>query len=402
ELPGLEAVIGVDGAEYARLLAGEGIAVCERAPEDTAWLFYTSGTTGRPKGAMHTHRSLGAMADAHLIEIFPAGPADRLVYLTPLSHAAGLLSFHVIASGGAHVFPTFRGFQADDFYRLVARHRVTKALLVPTMIQRLLDAPWPPAQDISSLQSIFYGGAPIYVDRLKQVVGRFGPIFVQVYAQGEAPLACTYLDHRDHAAHGPDGERRLASAGRECHGIQVAVLDGDDRPLEVGSTGEVAVRGPLVMQGYWGKPEATQETLRNGWLHTGDVGHFDEGGYLFITDRIKDLIIKGGSNIYPREVEEVLHRHPAVREATVFGVPDPEWGEEVVAAVSLHPGRAADGEELAAWCRTSLTKFKVPARFHLLEDLPKSGYGKILKRELRQTLYPGAQWAGGVRPEAAR
>jgi len=400
DVPGLAHMIAIEGAAASNALDYEALVGATRLIADVAideldlaWLFYTSGTTGRPKGAMHTHGSLGAMADAHLIEIFPMGPDERAAYMTPLSHAAGLLSFHVLAGGGAHVFPTGRGFQPEEFYRLVERHRVTKTILVPTMIQRMLDAPWPPAHDISSLRSVMYGGAPIYEDRLQQALSRFGRIFVQVYAQGEAPLACTYLTKDDHA-----DERRLTSAGRECHGVQVCILDGEDRPLPQGQTGEVAVRGPLVMRGYWGNEAATRETLRNGWLHTGDVGHFDAEGYLYITDRMKDLIIKGGSNIYPREIEEILHRHPAVREATVFGIPDPEWGEAVVAAVSLQQGEAATEAELAAWCRERMTAFKAPSRVHVLPDLLKSGYGKILKREMRQALYPqAAQWTGGKR-----
>ncbi|MGH7002425.1 MAG: class I adenylate-forming enzyme family protein [Alphaproteobacteria bacterium] len=408
QVPGLEHVIAIEGAAEAKgaldyeALVGAASQAADAAVDggDLAWLFYTSGTTGRPKGAMHTHGSLGCMVDAHLVEVFPMAPAERLAHLTPLSHAAGLLAFHVVAGGGAHVFPTTRGFQPEEFYRLVERHRVTKTILVPTMIQRMLDAPWPPAHDISSLRSVMYGGAPIYVDRLKQALARFGPIFVQVYAQGEAPLACTFLSKLDHAGD-PANEQRLASAGRECHGAEMRILDADDRPLAPGVTGEVAVRGGVVMRGYWNNPAATRETLRNGWLHTGDVGHMDADGFLYITARMKDLIIKGGSNIYPREIEEILYRHPAVREATVFGVPDPEWGEEVVAAVALHPGQAATGADLAQWCRASMSNFKAPARFHVLPDLAKSGYGKILKREVRQALYPDAgQWTGGNRAAA--
>lgn len=394
---GIDGVIDYDGA-IAAAPAMEDAAIDDH---DAAWLFYTSGTTGHPKGAIHTHRSLRSMADIHLIDVFPTAPGDRLAHLTPMSHAAGLMALHQTAAGGAHVFPTFKSFQPEDFYRFVARHRVTKATLVPTMIQRLLDAPWPPPCDISSLQTVLYGAAPMYVDRLKEALARFGAIFVQVYAQGEAPLSCTRLSKAEHVAGDPRTERRLASAGRACHAVEVAVVDGDDRPVKPGMPGEIVARGDVVMQGYWNNPAATAETLRNGWLHTGDIGHLDEDGFLYITDRVKDMIIKGGTNIYPREVEEVLHRHPAIREATVFGIPDPGWGEQVIAAVSLNDGMAADDADLGAWCLQHLASFKKPLRFHVIADLPKNGYGKILKREIRAQLYPAAKpWAGGVAASA--
>ena len=383
--------------DFDTLIAGaEPVSDAEIEDTDLAWLFYTSGTTGHPKGAMHTHRSLRSMIDTQLVEILPTGPDDRLAHLTPMSHAAGLLVFHQVAAGGAHVFPTFRSFQPEEVYGFIERYRVTKAMLVPTMIQRLLDAPWPTACDISSLRTVMYGAAPMYVERLKEALARFGPIFLQVYAQGEVPLVCTYLTKHEHVADHPRTEHRLASAGRECYAVEVKVFDGDDRAAPNGSNGEIVVRGDPVMLGYWNNPEATRETLRNGWLHTGDIGHMDEDGYLYITDRVKDMIIKGGTNIYPREIEEVLYRHPAIREATVFGIPDDQWGEQVIAAVSLQEGAEADEAVLGDWCSRHLAGFKRPARFHVLSDLAKSGYGKILKREVRQQLYPHAlRWAGG-------
>jgi long-chain acyl-CoA synthetase len=233
-----------------------------------------------------------------------------------------------------------------------------------------------------------YGAAPMYVERLKEAVERFGQVFVGVFAQGEAPLACTWLSKEDHILSDEARLKQLASVGRESYGVQVRIVDENDQILPPNSTGEIVVRGDLVMQGYWDDPEATNVTLRNGWLHTGDVGHMDEDHFLYITDRLKDMIIKGGTNIYPREIEEVLYRHPDVREATVFGVPDSEWGEAVFAAISLKQGANATGEQLGDWCIAHLSTYKKPSKFHFVDELAKNNYGKIMKREVRKALYP--------------
>ncbi|MDH3233528.1 MAG: AMP-binding protein [Alphaproteobacteria bacterium] len=397
QMPAVAHVIAMDGAgageagvqDYEALIAASAPIPDVPVSHDTlSWIFYTSGTTGHPKGAVHTHRSLGAMVDAQIIEIWPNGPGERLAHVTPMSHAAGLLVFHHTAGAGAHVFPDFTRFEPEAFYRMVDRHKVTKASLVPTMIHRLLDGAWPVPYDISSLQTVQYGGAPLHLEPLNRALDRFGPIFVNVYAQGEAPLACTILPKAEHVATDEVTKRRLRSVGRACYGAEVAIFGSDDCPVAAETSGEIVVRGDLVMQGYWGAPEAMAETLRGGWLHTGDVGHMDEEGYLYITDRVKDMVIKGGTNIYPREIEEILHRHEDVREVAVFGVPDDEWGEIVAAAVVLRDGAVSDADALIDWCRASMANFKLPTTVHFVDELAKSGYGKILKREIRAALYP--------------
>ena len=376
-------------ADYEDLLAraapqGEDVDV---AADDVAWLFYTSGTTGRPKGAMLTHRNLHTMVTAQLIDHNPVDAADRYAYLTALSHGSGLATFLQIARGAANVFPTERGFTAEHFYQLVERHRVTAAQMVPTMIEMLLNDPSHRNYDLSSLHTIAYGGAPMYADRIRAAVSTFGPIFVQTYGLGEAPRGITCLKKADHVAADPVSEQRLKSAGRESFNVQVRVVDEHGQPAREGTEGEIVVRGDLVMKGYWNNPQATAETLRNGWLHTGDVGYLDSEGYLFLTDRKKDMIISGGSNVYPREVEDVLYRHRAVLEACVFGVPDLKWGERIVASVVLRNGHAATADELIAWCRQNLAGYKKPSEICFLPELPKSGIGKILRREIKQRLF---------------
>jgi long-chain acyl-CoA synthetase len=244
--------------------------------------------------------------------------------------------------------------------------------------------------DLSSLHTVFYGGGPMYVEQQQEAIRAFGPIFCQLHGQGEAPMLMTALPKEEHVArHDPVKQRRLASAGRETTGMRVRVVDENDGNVPADAPGEIVVRGKLVMKGYWAKPEATAETLRGGWLHTGDVGHLDRDGYLYITDRKKDMIISGGSNIYPRELEEVICTHAAVHEVAVIGVPDEKWGETVKAMVVLRPDRRATEAEIVEHCRRSLASYKKPASVEFLSELPKNAYGKVLKRELRERYWSG-------------
>jgi acyl-CoA synthetase (AMP-forming)/AMP-acid ligase II len=254
----------------------------------------------------------------------------------------------------------------------------------PTMIKLMVESAAVDRYDHSSLKALNYGGAPMLVEDLKEAMMKLGPCLVQLYGQAESPMTITYLPHRDHVLDGtPEQMKRLSSAGFPRTDVEVKIFDPDDRELPPGEAGEIVTRSDLVMKGYWRNFEATAEALRNGWLHTGDVGYMDESGYLFIMDRSKDMIISGGENIYPREIEEVLIRHPAVREVAVVGVPDPKWGEAVKAVVSLIKGRSATEDELIAFCKDHIASYKKPKSVDFVDALPKNNYGKILKRELR-------------------
>ncbi len=232
----------------------------------------------------------------------------------------------------------------------------------------------------------------MYVEDMKQAVEAFGPVLVQIYGQGEAPMTISYLRREEHVTRGdPDAEQRLASAGIPRTDVEVRIVDDDDRAVAVGAIGEIAARGSVVMAGYWNRPDATAETLRGGWLHTGDIGMMDAQGYLYLLDRKKDMIISGGNNIYPREIEEVLLKHPAVYEVAVIGVPDPLWGESVKAIIALRPGMAFTEEELNAFCRQHLASYKKPRTVEFVPQLPKNAYGKILKRELREQYWKDSE-----------
>jgi acyl-CoA synthetase (AMP-forming)/AMP-acid ligase II len=381
-----------DDFSFEDLLRGRptsapGVAI-ER--DDLAWVFYTSGTTGRPKGAMLAHRSLLAMVQGFLLDVNPARETDVLLHAAAITHGSGVSIFHHIARGAASAFPSTRSFEPRRIFEAIQRHRATTMFLAPTMVHMLTTSGAHREYDLSSLHTIFYGGGPMYVEQQQEAVRTFGPIFCQIFAQGEAPMVCTTLAKDEHlAGDDPVRRRRLGSAGRETTGVQVRVVDDGDREVPPGTSGEIVVRGDLVMKGYWNNPEATAETLRNGWLHTGDVGYLDEDGYLYVTDRKKDMIISGGANIYPREVEEAICTHPAIREVAVIGVPDPKWGEFVKAVVVLRSGAQASESEIIEHCRQFLGSYKKPTSVEFAAELPKNAYGKILKRELRERYWTG-------------
>jgi acyl-CoA synthetase (AMP-forming)/AMP-acid ligase II len=352
--------------------------------DDLAWLFYTSGTTGRPKGAMLTHANLDYFITSYLADVLPIDSEDAALHAAPLSHGSGFHALANLARGAANVILFPRQFEPANVFATIQRCRITNMFLAPTMIKLLLNDPEIERYDLSSVQHVVYGGAPMYVDDLKRAVNRLSQVFVQVYGQGETPMTATYLRREEHLIDGSsDQERRLMSAGVARTGIDVRVVDTDEIEVPRGQMGEVVVRGPTVMKGYWRQPDATADALRNGWLHTGDVGYMDTGGYVFILDRKKDMIISGGANIYPREIEEVIQQHPAVKEVAVIGVPDELWGESVRALVALRDGYSATEKDLIDECLGHLASYKKPASVEFVQELPKNAYGKILKRELR-------------------
>ena len=387
DLPALEAVVRVDGTDDAALFAGDAVAPAARAPEDTAWLFYTSGTTGRPKGAMLSHRNLLAMTMSYFIDVDTIAPDDCIIHPAPMSHGSGLYILPHVAAAAKQVIPASGGFDPAEIFELIAAHQGVGFFAAPTMVHRLVASPAAASADTRNLKTIVYGGGPMYAADCKRAIGRLGNKLVQIYGQGESPMTITALAKRHHGDTGhPRYEQRLASVGAPHTVVEVAVAGAGDTPLPPGEAGEVLVRGDSVMTGYWRDPRASAEALRGGWLHTGDVGVFDEDGFLTLKDRSKDLIISGGSNIYPREVEEVLLRDPAVAEVSVVGQPHPEWGEAVVAFVVAAQGFPVDTAALDALCLDHLARFKRPKRYLVVDGLPKNNYGKVLKTELRRML----------------
>jgi long-chain acyl-CoA synthetase len=375
---GLDRLIRIGSAEYEALLAEDPIAVEPRAGDDLAWLFYTSGTTGKPKGAMLTHRVLNWASHAYMAEVDEVRPGDPLLHAAPMSHGSGLYIMSHVARLGVNVVPESGGFEPEEIFRLFDAWPRTSMFAAPTMIKRLVEHGGDCNAD--NIRTIVWGGAPMYVEDALAALDRFGPRFAQIYGQGESPMTITTLSKQDIAdrAH-PRWRERLGSAGRPYGCLEVAVTEAQGRPLPVGETGEIICRGEVVMPGYWNNPDATASAIRDGWLYTGDVGAFDADGYLTLKDRSKDLVISGGSNIYPREIEEVLLTHPEVREVSVIGRPDPEWGEIVVAYVV---GEASP-QALDALCLDNIARFKRPKDYVFVDALPKNNYGKILKTELR-------------------
>ena len=374
----LERLIVIGSKGYHALFAADPIAVEARAGDDLAWLFYTSGTTGRPKGAMLTHRNLAQASFAYLTEVDATAPGDSILHAAPMSHGSGLYMMAHVARMGINVVPDSGSFEPDEIFRLIAAWKNMSMFAAPTMVKRLLD--FGGGADPVNLRTMIWGGAPMYVEDALKALDRFGPRLAQIYGLGESPMTITTLPREDVAARGhPRWLERLASAGRPYASVEVVVADDQDRPLPAGETGEILVRGDVVMAGYWRNAEASAATLKGGFLHTGDLGAFDADGYLTLKDRSKDMIISGGSNIYPREVEEILLKHGRVREVSVIGRPDREWGEVVVAYVVGDAPRA----ELDALCLNSIARFKRPKDYVFVEALPKNNYGKTLKTELR-------------------
>ncbi len=352
--------------------------------DDVVAVMATGGTTGMPKGVMNTHRSIQTFVANYMIAVSYGGN-ERPVNLAaaPMTHTAGVLGLPCTARGGTVVV-----LEKPDpalMFDAIARHRVTEFFLPPTVIYRLLEIPGIEKVDFSSLKYLMYGAAPMSLEKLKKAIEVIGPVMTGGYGQTEAPASISYLRPDEHFVGGRLAhDERLTSVGRPNALVRVEILDGDNRILGKGETGEICVRGDLVMKGYYKQPDKTAETIVDGWLHTGDVGHVDAEGYLHITDRKKDMIISGGFNVYPNEVEQVIWSHAAVQDCAVIGVPDEKWGEAVKAVVELNPGGSVTAEELIALCKEKLGSVKAPKSVEFVASLPRSPVGKVLKKDLRQ------------------
>lgn len=394
-LAGLQYQIDVDSADsdawFAPASDINAVPVTERNADDVAWLFYTSGTTGRPKGVMLTHRNLMTMGMTYFIDVDPVSPQDAIVYAAPMSHGVGLYAIPHVMAGARHVVPASGGVDPAELFELGRQIGPLSTFAAPTIVKRLVDHAEQmglTADDAAkSFKTIVYGGAPMYVTDIQRALQIMGPRFVQIYGQGETPMVATALSrqHLTDSAH-PRHLERIASAGIAQTPVQVRVTDEQGQDLPLGEVGEVLVKGDSVMAGYWRNEEATAAALRDGWLYTGDVGSLDADGFLTLKDRSKDLIISGGSNIYPREVEEVLLTATGVAEAAVVGAPDPEWGEVVVAFIVRRPGTDVTEDALDQHCLAQIARFKRPKRYLFVDQLPKNNYGKVLKTELRARL----------------
>ena len=360
-------------------------------PESVAGIMPTGGTTGAPKGVMNTHRGL-SVSTVHLMLAAPYSAGEPIVNLVaaPMTHTAGALTLPCSARGGTTVVMT----RPDPvkLIDLIEEHRVTELFLPPTVIYRLLEMPGIEKRDFSSLKYLMYGSAPMSTEKLRRAIEVFGPVMLQGYGQTEAPSGIAFLRPEEHFQDGAIADdSRLSAAGRPAALVRVEILDDEGRILPPGEAGEICVRGDLVMKGYYKAPDKTAETVVDGWLHTGDVGFLDAEGFLHITDRKKDVIITGGFNVYPSEVEQIIWRHPAVQDCAVIGVPHEDWGEAVTAVVELNPGAELIEAELIAYCRERLGGIKTPKSVVFADSLPRSANGKVLKKILREPFWRGHQ-----------
>ena len=354
--------------------------------DDPCVLFYTSGTTGRPKGALHTHKSMVAEArlpHRHL------SPDDVVLCVMPFFHVGGSAAHMIPAFAAGATSVVHKRFDETPVLEAIEKEKVTYVFLVPAMILRLLEHPDLSQYDLRSLRAVGYTGAPMPVEALRRGIARLGQVFFQELGQTET-LNMSLLSQEEHKAEGSPKElKRLESVGRPLAEGELRIVDEQGQDVPIGVTGEIVARSDRIMKGYWNLPQETANTMRDGWLHTGDVGRMDEDGYVYLVDRKKDMIISGGENIYSREVEEVLYMHPAVLEAAIVGVPDEKWGESVKAFVVLKGGAGASEEEIIDFCREHLASYKKPRSVEIWSELPKTASGKIKKDEIREPYWEG-------------
>lgn len=369
----------------AQFIAGHDAKPVKAIPDltDAAFIGQTGGTTGEPKGVLLSHRAVFAFVEKFLAEM--SYPAPVLLAATPLTHAAGMLAMPIVAQGGTIVMMARPDL--SRFLDLIAEYRVTTTFLPPTVIYRLIDLPGGDTRDFSSLRHFMYGAAPMSVSRLKQAIALFGPVMAQSYGQTECHTFVTFMRPEDHFIDGRLAEDdRLSACGRPSIGTRVVIKGEDDVVLPDGVPGEICVQSDLAMSGYYQNEAATAEVLRDGLIHTGDIGFIDGDGFLHIVDRKKDLIITGGFNVYPAEVEQVINGHPAVSDCGVIGLPDAEWGEAVTVVVELKPGLTLSTEELLNYCRPLLGGVKSPKHVIFWPELPRSAVGKVLRKEIRSRI----------------
>jgi acyl-CoA synthetase (AMP-forming)/AMP-acid ligase II len=389
-LPKLKRLVCLDRAydhapSLAAWLEGLGDAAIDIAPpDDLALIAGTGGTTGKPKGVMLSGHNIEAMTAITLMS-YPFAPRPVYLALAPLTHAAGVLCFPILTHGGRIVIMPKPDIGAC--LALIQTYRVTHLFLPPTLIYMLLEHPELNATDLSSLRCFWYGAAPMSPTKLADALDKFGPVMAQLFGQTEAPMMISTMSPADHyLADGTIATHRLASAGRPSPLVTLAIMDQDGGLLPTGARGEIVVRGPLVMQGYYKNADATAEVSEHGWHHTGDIGYLDDDDFLYIVDRAKDMIITGGFNVYSVEVEQALLSHEAVMECAVIGLPDEKWGERVTAVVQLRAGHAVESADLIAFVKSRIGSVKAPKQIEIWNDLPRSKVGKVLKKEIKQTL----------------
>ena len=395
QIPGMKNFVSVEGPAEG-MLDYESV-IAEADPEevftdiddnDTSILMFTAGTTGQPKGVMLTHDNLATYV---LNNVSPADPdiEEKNILTVPLYHIAGMQAVLAAVYGG-RTLVVQRQFDPSDWMTLVETESVTRAMMVPTMLKQLMEHEEFPERNLSSLQVITYGAAPMPVEVITKAIEVFpGTRFINAFGQTESASTITMLTPEDHVIEGTPGERaiklkRLGSIGRALGDTEVKIFDEEGSEQPVDEVGEIVARGPRVMKGYWKAEEATNSTIRNGWLYTGDIGYMDEAGYIFLSGRAKDIIIRAGENISPEQVEATLHSHPAIDEAAVIGVPDPQWGEKVRAIVALKAGAQASEADIIEHCRGQLASFKKPESVIFVDSLPRNPLGKVLKRVLRE------------------
>ena len=383
----LEIAVG-DGALTWESLASADDKITRPADVDRdhpAWFFYTSGTTGRPKAGVLTHGQLEYVICNHLCDLMPVTTEqDVSLVVAPLSHGAGIHALPQVARGAATVLMPSERLDVAEAWRLVERHRVSNMFTVPTILTMLTRHDSVDHYDHSSLRYVIYAGAPMYRADQVHALEKLGSVLVQYFGMGEVTGNITVLPPSCHSLN--DAEMPVGSCGFPRTGMDVTILDDAGNHLPPGTTGEICVRGPGVFAGYHDNPEATEKATAHGWFHTGDLGHMDERGFVYITGRASDMYISGGSNVYPREIEEVLLTHPAVAEACVVGMPHEKWGETGVAVLVLHAGATVTDQALTAHIEGKLARYKHPAAFVFWPELPKSGYGKVVKRDVKRLL----------------